>query len=144
MRTGKKDEGRKAFESAVKNDDHLALAFVNLARLDISDGNYKRADQNLDRALSADPENLDALALATLAEFMVGRMESVVDNARRVHAQIHPQYAIVHLLAARALHKQNLDKESAAEYKLFLEESPTSPNAPRARTELEALQKKTP
>ncbi len=144
MRTGKKDDGRKAFEAAVKNDDHLALALVNLARLDISEGNYPRAEGYLDRALSAEPENLDALALATLAEFMVGRMDSVIDNAHRVHAQAHGQYAIVHLLAARALHKKNLDNQSIAEYKLFLEESPASPNAARARTELEALQKKTP
>ena len=64
-----------------------------------------------------------------------------------LHVQIageHGEFTLVHLIAARALETLKRPTEAAAEYQLYLQESPTGPAAGRARAGLQALQSQLP
>jgi hypothetical protein len=86
--------------------------------------------------LRVDPQ---ALLLLAQMHLQSGKMEEAAVQARKVHDAPHEAYAVAHLIAARALEARNLSEEAAAEYKLFLQEAPNSPSAPKARAALDKL-----
>ncbi len=73
---GNATAARTAFEQAIKLDDTLTPAKLNLARLDIADKAYDAAAQRLGALLKADERNTDALfELAALA-VLRGQMDA--------------------------------------------------------------------
>jgi outer membrane protein assembly factor BamD (BamD/ComL family) len=52
----------------------------------------------------------------------------------------HEKFAMAHLVAAQAYTKKDRLDQAAEEYKLFLKESPDSPNAASARATLQSIQ----
>jgi len=144
MNTGEPDKGRQAFEAALRSDDHLAAAALNLGLIAYRERRYAEAENLLNKALASDPMNPDALLHLANTELLLGKAEEAVATARRLHNLEHGQYTLVHLIAARALESLKRPAEAAAEYQLYLQESPTGPAAARARAGLQALQAQIP
>ena len=67
-----------------------------------------------------------------------------MSTAHRLHLLEHAQYTLVHLIAARALENLKRLDEAAAEYRLYLQESPAGPAAASAQARLQALQNQIP
>jgi hypothetical protein len=57
-----------------------------------------------------------------------------------LHSLPHKQYALAHFLAAKSLEAENQPVEAMTEYRTFVEEDPSDPNAARARELLMLLQ----
>jgi Flp pilus assembly protein TadD len=141
MQLGEREQGRKAFEKAISLDVHLPGAYLNLAKVVVSEEKYGDAEALLNKSLAAEPNSPEALSLLALSQLMTGKLEAAVASARRVHALApHERFAVVHFIAARALERRQQVGEAIAEYKTFLQESPDSPNAARAREALNSLQ----
>lgn len=135
--------GIQSFEKAVSLNDHYSDALINLAKVRFNARDLKAADGLLKKALAADPNNLDALGLLVPTQFMTAQYDGAIDSARRVHAiPMHLQYAIVHVIAARALAAQNHPELALAEYGLFLQEAPDAPSAGQVRSEVGRLKAK--
>jgi len=144
MNTGEPARGRQAFEAALRIDDHLAAAALNLGLIAYREKRYAEAENLLNKSLSSDPMNPDALLHLANTQLLLGKPEEAVATARRLHNLEHGQYTLVHLVAARALEALKRPAEAAAEYQLYLQESPTGPAAARARAGLQALQTQIP
>lgn len=144
MNTGQAAPGRDAFETALRLDDHLSDAARNLAKIEYGEKKYSQAEGLLNKSLATDPTNAEARLLLSNAQLMLGKPEEALASARRVHTMEHAQYTLVHLIAAMALETLKRPAEAAAEYQLYLQESPTGPAAGRARAGLQALQSQLP
>ena len=144
MNTGEPARGRQAFEAALRFDDHLAAAALNLGLIAYREKRYPEAENLLNKSLAGDPMSPDALLYLANTQLLLGKPEEAVASARRLHNLEHGQYTLVHLIAARALESLKRPAEAAAEYQLYLQESPAGPAAERARAGLQALQAQTP
>jgi tetratricopeptide (TPR) repeat protein len=144
MNTGEPARGRQAFEAALRFDDHLAAAALNLGLIAYKEKRYADAESLLNKSLSSDPMNPDALLYLANTELVLNQLEAAANTARRLHNLEHGQYTLVHLIAARALEALKRPAEAAAEYQLYLQESPTGPAAASARAGLQALQSQIP
>ena len=67
---GDRPHEEEALEKAVGLNDHLAPAFVNLAKLSIANRNMGRAETLLDKASTADPANAQTLTLLANVELL--------------------------------------------------------------------------
>ena len=144
MNTGDPARGRKAFEAAYRLDDHLASAALNLGLVAYKEKRYAEAEDFFNKALASDPMNSDSLLHLANTQLLLGKAEEAVNTARRLHSLEHGEYTLVHLIAARALETLKRPAEAAAEYQLYLQESPAGPAAGRARAGLQALQSPLP
>jgi tetratricopeptide (TPR) repeat protein len=143
MRDGNAEGGQQAFEKAVAIDDRYALAYTNLAKIYFAKREMQRCEALLEKSLAAEPRSPETLAIMSQVEFMVGKYEQAVVSARRMHdLPDHKDFAVAHLIAARALTARNQQQDAVVEYKLFLQEAPSSsPSASKAREELKELEK---
>jgi tetratricopeptide (TPR) repeat protein len=140
VKAGEMPQARQAFETAVSVDPKLAAAYLNLARMSLNDKNYKEADQFITRALTVEPNRVEAMALAAQCKMMLGDLDSAYAFAKKVHSQgDHKAFSAVHLVAAHVLEQRHEYEQAMAEYKLFLNESPDSPTAPRVRDAIARL-----
>lgn len=144
MNTGELAKGRQAFEAALRLDDHLAAASLNLAIIAYREKRYPEAEALLKKSLSNDPLSPEALLHLANTQLLLGKAEEAVATARRLHNLEHGEFTLVHVIAARALESLKRPAEAAAEYQLYLQESPTGPAAGRARAALQALQNQIP
>ena len=144
MNTGEPARGRQEFEAALRVDDHLPAAALNLGLIAYREKRYADAENLLNKSLAGDPQNGDALLHLANTQLLLGKPEQAVNTAHRLHNLEHGQYTLVHLIAARALVGLQRPAEAAAEYQLYLQESPTGPAAASARAALQALQAQTP
>ncbi|HEV2022198.1 MAG TPA: tetratricopeptide repeat protein [Terriglobales bacterium] len=143
MNTGAPARGRQAFEAALRLDDHLPDAAQNLGLIAYNEKRYREAEDLLNKSLAGDPMNPDTLLHLANTQLLLGKLEESVATARRVHNLEHSQFTLVHLIAARALEALKRPAE-AAEYQLYLQESPTGSAAESARAGLQALQTQIP
>ena len=139
MQTGKPDDARQNFQKAIAINDKFARAYTNLGKLDILEKKYDEGDQLLRKSIQADPTNAETFALAAQCAYFTKHYEDAVTDARQLHALPHGEFGYAHFLAARSLEQLQRSNDAAAEYKLFLKESPSSPNAPSARAALARL-----
>ena len=144
MNTGELAKGRQAFEAALRLDDHLAAASLNLGLIAYREKRYPEAEALLTKSLSSDPLSPEALLHLANTQLLLGKAEEAVATARRLHNLEHGEFSLVHVIAARALETLKRPAEAAAEYQLYLQESPTGPAAGRARAALQALQNQIP
>lgn len=144
MNTGEPARGRQAFEAALRLDDHLAAAALNLGTIAYKEKRYAEAEELLTKSLSNDPLSPEALLHLANTQLLLGKATEAVSTAHRLHNLEHGQFTLVHLIAARALETLKRPTEAAAEYQLYLQESPTGPAAGRARAGLQALQSQLP
>jgi hypothetical protein len=132
-RLGQSDAQRDALQKALTINDHFVPALVSLAHLEVTGHKLPDAMTLLDKALSTDAANLEALALRVRVDFMQGQYEQTIADARKVHSIPHQGYATVHYSAAAAFERLNRIPEMIAELQTFLQEDPTSPNAESVR-----------
>ena len=139
-RMGDTVKEREAFQKAAAANDHFAPAFVNLARLEMKEHNFRAAEADLNKATSADPTDVRTLALLAQAQLLDIHYEDAIASAHKVHALPHNSYALVHYVAARACERLHRLSEAVSELALFLREEPTGERASAARQEMAALQ----
>ncbi len=123
------DEQRDALQKALNIDDHFAPALVSLAHMEFADHKLPETRAFLDRAVAADPADVEALALRVRVDFMEGKYEETISDAQKVHSLPHKDYATVHYTAAAAYQQLNRIPEMINELKTYLKEDPTSSNA---------------
>jgi Tfp pilus assembly protein PilF len=118
-------------------DEHIADANLNMGHMLYDDKKYKEAEPFLSRALIAEPLNPQLLTVLANTELQNGDLDLALANARKVHTiPNHQKFAISHLIAAQIFESRDSSKEAAEEYKLFLQEDPRSPLAPRVKEAL--------
>ncbi len=134
-----KDKEQEALRKAVSVNDHCVPALVNLAYLEMKDQQFVDAAAALNKALTAEPSNVDALSLMSQVEFRQGHYDQAIVDARKAHGLPH-HYAIVHYTAASALDQENRIPEAMVELRLFLQEEPQGPRADIVRKVLAEMQ----
>jgi Tfp pilus assembly protein PilF len=133
------DKQRAALQQALKIDGHFVPALVSLAHGEFSDHKLPEARELLNKAISSDPTNVDALALRVRVDFLQGKYEETIADAQKVHSLPHEGYATVHYSAAAAYQRLNRIPEMVEQLKLFLKEDPNSPNADYVRKTISEL-----
>jgi tetratricopeptide (TPR) repeat protein len=137
MNMGERDKATESFRAALALDEHIADANLNMGHMLYDDKKYKEAEPFLSRALTADPLNPQLLTALANAELQNGELDLALASARKVHSvPNHQKFAISHLIAAQVFESRSSSKEAAEEYKLFLQEDPQSPLAPRVKEAL--------
>lgn len=140
MQEGKKIEGKSAFKRALAINHDYAPAEVNLAKIAFDEKRFDDAYLLVRRALKTEPLNPGALFVAVESSFFKGEYAEVVSYTRTLHSLPHGQYALAHFLAGKSFEAQHQPQAAIAEYKIFLEEDPSDPNAKRARELVTLLQ----
>ncbi len=138
-RLKQKDKQREALLKAISVNDHCIPALVNLAHMEMKDNQLAEAQTTLNKAITADPSNVDALGLLAQLDLMQGRYDQAISDARKVHGFPH-HFAIVHYTAASALQRENRIPEAMVELQLFLQEEPQGPRADVVRKVLGEMQ----
>lgn len=144
MKNGDRAAALAAFQQAVHINDHYALASVNLARLLLQDKKFSEAETELNRALTTEPLNLDALTMLADVQLETGRFDQAINTAWKVHSVPHQGFSVVHIMAALAFEARHMPQDAAVEYATYLKESPNGPAAQRAAAALARLQNQGP
>jgi hypothetical protein len=126
LRLGKPDAQRDALQKALKINEKFVPALVSMAHLELADHKPEQARPLLDSAVTADPTNVEALALRVRVAFLQGQDQQAVADAQRVHDMRHSEYATVHYTAAAAFQRMNRIPEMLAQLQLFLQEDPNN------------------
>lgn len=138
MQTGDAVGGQAAFQKALELNDRFPRAYMNMAQIAISGQDFAHADSLVRKALAGDPLNPHLLFLAAEASFFNHQYAQTVTDVALLHSLPHVQYGLAHYLAAKALEMQNKPAAAKLEYKLLLDEEPSSKFASQARAALEA------
>jgi Tfp pilus assembly protein PilF len=137
LKLGEREKATDSFRAALALDEHVADANLNMGHMLYDDKKYKEAEPFLSRALIAEPLNPQLLTVLANTELQNSELDLALANARKVHTlPNHEKFAISHLIAAQILESRNSNKEAGEEYKLFLQEDPQSPLAPRVKEAL--------
>jgi tetratricopeptide (TPR) repeat protein len=136
---GDQIRAREALEKAINVNDHLVLAYVNLARMKIAMKDFPGAEILLQEASTLDPTDVITLTLLAYAQLMDQRPDEAIATCYKAHSRPHAP-ALVHRIAARALERKNQMIDAIAELQLFLNEEQLGPSAESARKELATLQ----
>ena len=139
FRMNQPDKARAAFERSVALNDKNADADRNLARILISEGNFARATELLNKSLVVEPLNPVTLTLLCVADIQQGNDDGALATARKTHQLPHEGYSLVHYVAGQALEHKGQPQEAYAEYETYLRESPTGAEAPQVRSALARL-----
>jgi tetratricopeptide (TPR) repeat protein len=139
-RLGDRVRERESLQSAIHLDDHFAPALVNLATMAVVDRNLPEAEPLLNRAVAADPENVQTLVLLAKVQFARQHWEAAVASCHKVHFVHLGEEPFIHYIAAKALEQENRASDAAAELRTFLEEEPTGARADAVRSEMAAME----
>jgi Tfp pilus assembly protein PilF len=137
-------QGEKAvtsFQEALKLDEHQTAANVYLGQFYYDNHKFVDATPYLQRAAAAQPGNPQILTALANADLKTGKLDDALANARKVHAIAdHKKFAVCHLIAAEVLSSRGQNAEVIEQYKLFLQEDPKSPLAPRVHDALAKIE----
>ena len=136
MQLGQTGKARAAFERAVQLNDKNADAERNYARLLITNQDYARAIELLNKALVIEPQDPASLTLIAIAQLRTGDVDAALENALKVHQTPHEGYAVAHYVAGRAYEANQQYQKATAEYETYLRESPDGPEVQQVRTAL--------
>ena len=139
-RLSKSDQQRDALQKTLKINENFVPALVSLAHLELADHKTGPARTLLDKAVLADPNNVEALALRVRVDFLQGQDQQAIADAQRVHEMAHQGYATVHYTAAAALQRLNQIPQMVTQLRLFLQEDPSNPRADYVRQTIAELQ----
>jgi tetratricopeptide (TPR) repeat protein len=135
---GDRKREREAVEEAIRLDSRLALAHLNLARLQISSGEFSAAEKELQKAAALNPLEPVALILLDYTELMEGHLADAILTSQKAH-ELRMPHAFAHRLAARALEQQNDWQGAITELEICINEEPSGNRADSARKELAIL-----
>lgn len=144
MKSGDRAAALAAFQQAVRINDHYSRACINLARLLLPEKKYVEAGELLNRALSTEPLDLDALTMLADVQLETSHFDQAINTAWKVHSVPHQGFSVVHIIAARAFEARHMPQEAAVEYATYLKESPNGPAAQAAAASLARLQGESP
>lgn len=135
-----RSKARGLFTKSMQVDGTFQAAYVDLARMDTEDKNYSASESLLAKAIALNPSNADALSLLAATEFANKEYEKALADVQRTHAlHNHEQFAEVHLMAGKVLAMQNHPELAIAQFQMFLQEKPDSPQAESARKAMASL-----
>ena len=133
-------ESRELFSKSIQADDTFFPAYVDLARMDLQDQNYSKAESLLAKVTAASPSMPEAMALLASTEFANKEYDKALADVQRTHAlRNHEQFAEVHIMAGKVLQMQNHPNAAIAQFQLFLKEKPDSPEVESVRKALASL-----
>jgi len=135
-------DARSAFQQAISLDDHLAAAYVNLARLDFAEKNFTGAESLLNKESGLGTPSADELNLLAYAEMTNQHFDQAIETSRRAHASQLSHHAFVHLIAAHVYEQLAKITESVAELQTYLREDPTAARADEVKKAIATLQAK--
>ena len=143
LKAGLKIKAFVEFSKAVELDPKFAPGYVNQAKISISDGNFAEAEPELKKAIDADPSSFSAMKLLCETEFAQKQYAEFLLMARHIHVLTRePEYSDLHLVAADILINQGKKQEAVAEYHMYLDENPASPQAPKVQSLIARLSSK--
>lgn len=141
VKSGDRAKAKSLFSKAIEVDNTFVPAYLDLARADFQDKDYAAAESLLRKVMALNPSIPDVVALLASAEYMNKEYDSALADAQRTHTlPNHEQFADVHLLAGKILEMENRPQDAIAEYRLFLKESPSSPQVPMVQQEVTQLE----
>jgi tetratricopeptide (TPR) repeat protein len=142
LHLGRSDAQRDALEKALKVNDSFVPALVSLVHFEVADHKPEQARALLDKVMSADPTNVEALALRVRVDFVQGQDQLAIADVQKVHEMPHAGYATVHYTSAAAFQRLNRFPEMLAQLQLFLQEDPKNPHTGYVRQTIAELQGK--
>lgn len=119
---------RSAFKKSIQVNDKFAGGYRNLARIFASEHDYATAVDLLQRSLTLEPLNPEALSRLCQFDYLLGKDTEVPDLARKLHSLPHDGMELAHYAAASSLERMNKPDEAIGEYTLFLKEAPAASN----------------
>ena len=128
-----------ALEKAATLDDHMALAYVNLARVSFAMKDFPAVERFVGRALSLAAPDAGELTLLAYAELADRHLEEVIATSRQAHQSQLSHHAYLHVVAAKANELQGNRDDSMAQLQQFLNEEPTGRRADKVRGTLAAV-----
>jgi tetratricopeptide (TPR) repeat protein len=133
-------KARDLFMKSIEVDNTFSPAYVDLARMELQDKRYGESESLLTKAVAFNPSLPAAVALLTTTEFANKEYDKALADVERTHAlRNHEEYAEVHVMAGRVLRMQNHPDAAIAQFQLFLNEKPESPEAESVRQSIAAL-----
>lgn len=142
MKSGDKQAAKAAWEHAVATDDKLPVAYLNLARIAISEKRPPDAEELIRKALIIEPDDPWALLLMSTANAMHGNWADALANARRVRTESDPKkFAEAHRIAGEALTELGQPEDALVEYEAYLRDYPDSPQADHIHQQIATAQK---
>jgi len=139
-RMGDSAQARSAFLQAITLDDHLAAAYLNLARVDFAEKNFADAESLLSKASSLEAPNANELNLLAYAELMNQHLDQALDTVRRGHLAQLSHHVFLHLIAAHVYEQEKKITESVAELQMYLKEEPAAAQAEQVKKAIATLQ----
>ena len=124
---------------AISVDPKCVPALLNLSDIELGAGDLSQANALLDKALAAEPRNVEALTKLARVDLMQSQYDLAISAANSVHALPHTDFATIHFTAASAYEHEGKIQEAIAELELFLKESPQGANADLARKAIAGL-----
>lgn len=138
-------KARDLFSKSMQVDSTFQPAYIDLARMDTEDQNYAASESLLTKAIAMNPSNPDAVALLAATEFANKEYDKALADVQRTHAlRNHEQFAEVHLMAGKVLAMQNHPESAIAQFQMFLQEKPDSPQAQSVRKAVASLSARQP
>jgi tetratricopeptide (TPR) repeat protein len=119
---------RSAFQKSIQVNDKFAGGYRNLARIFASEKDYVQAVDLLQRSLTLEPLNPEALSRLCQFDYLLGKDTEVPELARKLHSLPHDGMELAHYAAASSLERMNKPDEAIGEYTLFLKEAPAASN----------------
>jgi tetratricopeptide (TPR) repeat protein len=127
------------FETAADLDTKFAGSFLNLGRLALSQNDFASAGTDLLKAATLRPDDPGILTALAYAQHGNHQYRQAIETVRKVHSLQHPGMGNAHYVAAVAAVALNDFPTAQNEFTLFLEEDPSNPLAPTARSNLDIL-----
>ncbi len=137
------DKARASFEKAIEVDAMVVRPYVPLARLELSEQNWKVAAALSDRALGLDPISYpEAYLVNALAHYYLGNMDAAERSARKGQSlDLMHKYPMLHLLLANVLARRGDDPGSLEAMRQYIKVAPEAADASLVRARIQEKEK---
>lgn len=140
IKSSDRTRARDLFSKSMQVDSTFQPAYVDMARMDTEEQNYAASESLLAKAIAMNPSNPDAMALLAATEFANKEYDKALADVERTHAlRNHERFAEVHVMAGKVLAMQNHPESAIAQFEMFLQEKPGSPQAQSVRKAMASL-----
>ena len=128
FRKGLTEEAILAFSRALALDERMGVARRNLEIAYGESGILERRLQELEERLRSNPDDLEALVQAGIAEKTAGRLERAHSLFQRAIDK-DPESSVLHFLLAEALYNRGLHEDAMRSVRRSIELNPENPDA---------------
>jgi tetratricopeptide (TPR) repeat protein len=131
-------QARAECETALRLKPDYFLSNIQLGRLELADGEYQRAAENLFRGIQVPLHRAVTFAMLGQCHYELGNTKKAVTSFRQAASE-KPRYAQFHLTLALLLHDAGEEQEAIAERATAMALKPELPNDLNAQARLAAL-----